>query len=65
MTTKTKELPKAYDPTEVEGRWYPIWKDAGVFGADAKDTLERGRSPYVIMMPPPNVTGVLHNGHAL
>ncbi|MGI9592303.1 MAG: valine--tRNA ligase, partial [Myxococcota bacterium] len=58
-------LPKAYDPTEVEARWYPVWEEAGVFGAAAADTLEGGRRPYVIMMPPPNVTGTLHNGHAL
>ncbi len=58
-------LPKAYDPTEVEARWYPIWNDAGVFRADAADSLEGRREAYVIMMPPPNVTGTLHNGHAL
>jgi valyl-tRNA synthetase len=64
-TTAAEPLPKAYDPTEVEARWYPIWSDAGVFHADAAETLEAGREPYVIMMPPPNVTGTLHNGHAL
>jgi len=58
-------LPKSYDPTEVEARWYRVWEEAGVFGADPAETLEGGRSPYVIMMPPPNVTGSLHNGHAL
>ena len=65
MSAATEPLPKAYDPTEVEARWYPIWTDAGVFRAEAADTLEGGREPYVIMMPPPNVTGTLHNGHAL
>ncbi len=58
-------LPKAYDPTEVEARWYAIWDSAQVFRAEAADTLEGGCAPYVIMMPPPNVTGTLHNGHAL
>ncbi len=61
----TDELAKAYDPTEIETRWYPVWNDAGVFGASYADTLEGGKPPYVIMMPPPNVTGTLHNGHAL
>jgi len=58
-------LPKAYDAFEVEQRWYAKWQDAGVFTADVKATLEGGKKPYVIMMPPPNVTGTLHNGHAL
>ncbi len=61
----TEILAKAYDPTEVEARWYARWNDAGVFRADARATLEGGREPYVIMLPPPNVTGTLHNGHAL
>jgi valyl-tRNA synthetase len=65
MTSPTEPLAKAYDPTEVETRWYPLWKAAGVFGADARACLEGGRTAYVIMMPPPNVTGTLHNGHAL
>jgi valyl-tRNA synthetase len=60
-----EELAKAYDPTEIEARWYPIWNEAGVFGASAADTLENDQPPYVVMMPPPNVTGTLHNGHAL
>ncbi len=61
----SEELAKAYDPTEIEARWYPIWNEAGVFGASAADTLEGEQPPYVVMMPPPNVTGTLHNGHAL
>ncbi|MCP3986167.1 MAG: valine--tRNA ligase [bacterium] len=65
MSPASETLPKAYDPTEVEARWYPRWTDAGIFRAEAADTLEGGREPYVIMMPPPNVTGTLHNGHAL
>lgn len=58
-------IPKAYDPTEVEARWYPRWQEAGVFGADPDDTLEGNKPAYAVMMPPPNVTGTLHNGHAL
>ncbi len=59
------ELSKQYDSHEVEQRWYARWSDAGVFRADASKTLNDGVAPYVIMMPPPNVTGTLHNGHAL
>ncbi len=59
------ELPKEYEAQEVEARWYKKWNDGGVFGASAQDSLEGQKEPYVIMMPPPNVTGSLHNGHAL
>jgi valyl-tRNA synthetase len=59
------EIPKAYDPHAVEARWYADWESAGVFKADETATLEDGKEPYVIMMPPPNVTGTLHCGHAL
>ena len=57
------ELPKAYEPQSVEPRWYAFWEEHGVFAAslDPKDT----RPVYVIPMPPPNVTGSLHMGHAL
>src|SRR5262245_53119648 len=57
------ELPKAYEPAEVEPRWWKHWIDHGVFraSADAKDA----RAPYSLAMPPPNVTGSLHMGHAL
>jgi valyl-tRNA synthetase len=57
------ELPKAYEPLEVEPRWYQFWLEQGVFRAnmDPSDT----RPVYSIAMPPPNVTGSLHMGHAL
>jgi valyl-tRNA synthetase len=57
------ELPKSYEPAEVEARWYAFWAEHGVFEAslDPSDT----RPTYVIAMPPPNVTGSLHMGHAL
>src|SRR6266852_8672203 len=55
------DLPKAYEPTEVERRWYPFWMDRGYFTADAHST----KPPYCIVLPPPNVTGSLHLGHAL
>ncbi len=57
----SNELPKAYEPTEVEGKWYRAWLDAGFFTADPHST----KPPYCIVLPPPNVTGSLHLGHAL
>jgi valyl-tRNA synthetase len=55
------DLPNRYDPTAVEPRWYAHWEARGLFRADAGG---RGR-PYCIVIPPPNVTGSLHMGHAL
>ncbi len=57
------EFPKAYDPAEVERRWYAFWEARGVFRAE--DGAEDKRPTYVVHMPPPNVTGSLHIGHAL
>ena len=51
----------AYDPKATEARWYEYWESSGFFRADRAN----GRSPHTIMMPPPNVTGALHMGHAL
>ena len=51
----------AYDPKEVEQKWYPFWVEKGFFKADASSS----KPPYCISIPPPNVTGVLHMGHAL
>jgi len=63
MTTdQDTELPKAYDPTEVEPRWYAFWESKGFF--EATSDPDDPRTPYTIMIPPPNVTGVLHMGHA-
>ena len=53
-------MPKAYDPAGVEARWYREWVDRGYFGADPSS----GREPFCIVLPPPNVTGALHIGHA-
>ena len=58
---KAPDLSKPYDPREVESRWYERWEKAGVF--EASDDAD-GRDVYVIPMPPPNVTGSLHMGHA-
>ncbi|HPM40920.1 MAG TPA: class I tRNA ligase family protein, partial [bacterium] len=57
----TAELPKAYDPKAVETKWYSFWKDGGYF--HAPDGHEGNH--YCIVIPPPNVTGALHMGHAL
>ncbi len=57
------ELPKAYEPLEVEPRWYKFWVDHGVFRANVDPN--DARPAYTIAMPPPNVTGSLHMGHAL
>ncbi len=55
------ELAKGYEPHDVEKKWYQAWLDAGYFHADPND----GKTPYSIVIPPPNVTGALHMGHAL
>ena len=57
----TAELPSAYDPSTVESRLYAHWRDAGYFKPDA----DPDRPPFTIVLPPPNVTGRLHMGHAL
>jgi valyl-tRNA synthetase len=54
-------LEKTFEPAEVEKRQYARWESAGAFAADPSS----GAQPYTIMMPPPNVTGSLHMGHAL
>ena len=54
-------LPKTYDPRAIESSWYDQWLSSGHFACDPKSD----KSPFTIMMPPPNVTGNLHMGHAL
>ena len=53
-------LPKAYEPREVEARWYPVWEERGYFTARP----DSGKPAFAIVIPPPNVTGALHIGHA-
>ena len=60
----TTDIPDRYEPAAAEARWYKLWQDAGVFQPDMK-AARAGKHPYVVMMPPPNVTGSLHMGHAL
>src|SRR5882672_7099862 len=57
------EMPKAYEPALVEPRWYAFWIEHGVFRAT--DEASDPRPVYCLPMPPPNVTGALHMGHAL
>lgn len=61
--SEKKELAKAYDPREVEDRIYRFWQDGGYFHAEPQENGEK--TPYTIVMPPPNITGQLHMGHAL
>ena len=56
-----KELPKVYDPQQVEGRIYQLWMDHDCFRAEP----DPDKKPFSIVMPPPNVTGQLHMGHAM
>ena len=58
-------LDKTYQPAEIEPRLYKMWEDAGAFKCGQADRLARGAEPYCIVIPPPNVTGSLHMGHAL
>ena len=56
-----RELPKTYDPKEVEAKLYQFWMDGGYFHAEPDES----KKPFTIVMPPPNVTGQLHIGHAM
>ena len=58
-------LEKSYQAAEVERRIYARWEESGAFRAGRSEALERGAKPYTIVIPPPNVTGSLHMGHAL
>ena len=54
------DIPSKYDPASIEDKWYCYWMSHGYFNSDPD-----GREPYTIVIPPPNVTGVLHMGHML
>jgi valyl-tRNA synthetase len=60
-TARASEMPTRYDPAEAERTWYPRWLERGYFRAEAPSD----RPPYAIVLPPPNITGRLHIGHAL
>src|SRR5256714_4862962 len=55
------ELPKAYEPKDAQQRWLDFWEEHGYFHSRP----DPSRKPYTIVIPPPNVTGALHMGHAL
>jgi valyl-tRNA synthetase len=61
MARGLKEIPKSYDPKQIEGKWYQFWMEKGYF----TPKIDHGKKPFVIIMPPPNVTGELHLGTAL
>ncbi|MEE3202953.1 MAG: class I tRNA ligase family protein, partial [Acidobacteriota bacterium] len=56
-----RELPKVFEHSTVDAKWYAYWEKLGAFQADP----ESGRPPFSMVLPPPNVTGWLHIGHAL
>ncbi len=56
-----KDLPKAYNPKDVEDKWYQYWESRNLFHA----TVNEQKTPYTIVIPPPNVTGMLTMGHVL
>lgn len=61
MTDKeTQELAKSFEPNEIEARWYPAWEKSGYFKAG----LDPKKPAFSIQLPPPNITGILHMGHA-
>lgn len=57
----SKDLPKAYEPKTIDSKWNAFWEENKYFSCDPSSS----KAPYCIVMPPPNVTGVLHMGHAL
>ena len=68
MAEVPEKLTKPYDPASTEARIYKLWEESGFFNPDV--CIEKGNTkpdaePFTIMLPPPNVTGVLHMGHGL
>ena len=62
MSTPINE---SYYPKAVEAAWYAWWEKKGFFHPSAQNVIEKKTKPYVMVIPPPNVTGALHLGHAL
>ncbi|MEI6045610.1 MAG: valine--tRNA ligase [Chloroflexota bacterium] len=61
LVDNSKEMDKAYNPQAAEKKWYTFWEEKGYF----RPEIKKGEQPFTIIMPPPNVTGALHVGHAL
>ncbi len=59
------EISTIYNPKEIEDNYYKIWEDRGYFEVDGNENIQKEGKNFCIMMPPPNVTGSLHIGHAL
>ena len=59
--SNSKEIPAQYDPTQVEDKWYAYWMEQNYFHSE----VDHSKEPFTIVIPPPNVTGVLHMGHML
>ncbi len=59
--SETREMAKTYDPKEFEERLYKNWKEKSYFTPE----VDENKKPYTIVLPPPNITGKLHLGHAL
>ncbi len=64
-TTAINELPSQYDHTAAQEKWYRYWEEKGYFHADPQKVLSGAKKPFSVVIPPPNVTGALHLGHAL
>ncbi|MBO5658251.1 MAG: valine--tRNA ligase [Duodenibacillus sp.] len=58
--TTSNELAKSFEPADIESRWYPIWEERGYFAAGS----DLSKPSFAIQLPPPNITGILHMGHA-
>ncbi|MEO0532061.1 MAG: class I tRNA ligase family protein, partial [Planctomycetota bacterium] len=63
--TDLATLPSAYDHHAAQAKWYPFWEEKRFFNADPQKVLSGEKQPYSVVIPPPNVTGALHLGHAL
>ena len=61
ISAAEKEIPTVYDPHVVESKWYKIWEERGYFHGE----VEQDKPPFSIVIPPPNITGQLHLGHAM
>ena len=58
-------MSEKYEPSKIEDSFYKIWEDRGYFEIDGNRSIQEPNKNFAIMMPPPNVTGSLHIGHAL
>jgi valyl-tRNA synthetase len=68
MTDTKHEIPKAYDPSKTEDKWYKYWLDNGIFNSEPNEPSRSGpdgKPPFTIAIPPPNITGMLTMGHIL